>query len=143
MSNLDGTAKLDLLFNCLKTTRQSGTKFYRSPFMTHMTEAGTCLIRETEFQKYYKGREVSILPKLNLKLAFLGLGWAQVRKSQLGLMPTTQVFVKFSPPPLSFLIGGGANQQNIVRNTLQVSRLTNLVKIRTPRGLFRGFLLSI
>ena len=62
-----------------------------------------------DFYVIFKGFCKVFLHKLVLKTAFLGLGWAQVYSSQLGLMPYTKL--QHPPPPL-FWGGGGGQQTN-------------------------------
>ena len=47
----------------------------------------TATSRSCDFYVIFKGFCKVFLHKLVLKTAFLGLGWAQVYRSQLGLMP--------------------------------------------------------
>ena len=90
ITNIDG-AELEFYFvNCFKIgeTICIHQKYHIGKIvklLPNMFLEVHTLIKKKYF--YFKGFCLIILHKLILKQVFLGLGWAQVHRSQLGLMP--------------------------------------------------------
>ena len=98
LSNIDGAVKWADSVYMPKTTELSCLKIYRHFFMTHIEQKRLLWMPYTEFGVYCKGRKLHFLHKFFLKLAILGLGRAQVRRSQLVLVfssKTQNLFVFF------------------------------------------------
>ena len=87
MSNIDGSAQCVKFVDLLPTTKRYCIKFQRSTLIGRAPLINDFLPTETKTVIYCKGKRMDNSPKLFLKQAFLGLGRAQVRRSQVGLMP--------------------------------------------------------